>query len=192
MSDYILAYDFGTGATKAALIDCAGKFIAGSIYNYPLSAPSLGYAEQNPEDYWRATCAVTGNVLKESGISGRHIKAISFGTQGLGIIPVDKNGEVLYNNITWVDSRAGKQAKKINGLLGFETLSAGDVVPKLLWLKENKPEVYERTQYFLDCTGYLIFKSTGISAMEATNSGPYSFDLEMRVRKERIYDTAGI
>jgi xylulokinase len=192
MSDLLLAYDFGTGTAKAALIDYTGKFIAGSMYNYSLCASSLGYAEQNPGDYWRAACVVTGDVLKETGISGRRIRAISFGTQGMGIIPVDENGEALYNNITWVDSRAGEQAKKINRLLGVEALSAGDVVPKLLWLKENKPEVYARTKYFLDCTGYLVFKSTDIAAMEATNSGPYSFDSGMRTRKERTYDTAGI
>jgi xylulokinase len=192
MSEYIMAYDFGTSGAKAVLIDHTGSFIAGSIYDYSLYAPSLGFAEQNPEDYWRAACAVTGAILRETGVPGRSIKGISFGTQGMGIIPVDENGETLYNNITWVDSRAGTQAKRINERFGAEILSACDVVPKLLWLKENKPEVYERTGYFLDCTGYLIFKSTGVAAMELTNSGPYSFDAETRAQKERVYDVAGI
>lgn len=192
MADYLMAYDFGTSGTKAVLIDYEGNFIAASDCGYPLITPCFGYVEQDPDDYWEATCNVTRNVIKIAGIAKESVKGISFGTQGMGIIPVDKQGKVLYNNITWADSRAITQADKINSIIGEEAQNANDVVSKLLWLKENKPDIYKETKYFLDCTGYLVYKSTGIAAMELTNSGPYSLEPEWKAYKERLYSVAGI
>lgn len=192
MPDYIMAYDFGTSGTKAVLTDFEGNFIAADTCEYPLFSPQFGYAEQDPDDYWKATCAATRDVMRKACVAREAVKGISFGTQGMGIIPVDEEGNTLYNNITWVDSRAGKQAKKINSIMGADVQNANDVVSKLLWLKENKTEIYNKTKYFLDCTGYLVFKSTGIPVMELTNSGPYSFNPEKRAYKESIYSAAGI
>lgn len=192
MSEYIIAYDFGTSGTKAVLIDYYGNFIAASNCAYPLINPYLSYVEQDPDDYWEATCRVTQNVIKIAGVPKESIRGMTFGTQGMGIIPIDKQGKVLYNNITWADSRAIVQADRINKIIGEEAQNANDVVSKLLWLKENKPDIYRETKYFLDCTGYLVYKSTGIAAMELTNSGPYSLDPKWKEYKERLYSVAGI
>ncbi len=191
-SDYIMAFDFGTSGTKAVLVDFDMKFVAASVCGYPLFSPEKGYAEQSADDYWKATCQVARDVMEKAGVDKNAVKGISFGSQAMGIIPVDKNDNVIHNNITWVDSRAGKEAERINHIMGTEAQNSNDVVSKLLWLKENKSEIYNNTKYFLDCTGYLVFKSTGIPAMELTNSSPYSLNPQMQKYQERLYAAAGI
>jgi len=192
MSEYIMAFDFGTSGTKAVLVDSNMNFIAASECGYPLFSSQVGYAEQNPDDYWKATCTAARDVMEKACVQKEAVKGLSFGTQGMGIIPINNEGKTIYNNITWVDSRAGKQAEVINCILGVEAQNANDVVSKLLWLKENESEIYNNTRYFLDCTGYLVFKSTGIPVMELTNSGPYSLNPQMREYKESLYAAAGI
>lgn len=190
--NFIVAYDFGTSGVKAALVDFEGNFIAEYESGYPLLTPKPGFVEQNPKDYWKSVCNATKHVIKKAGIDKASVRGLSYGTQGMGIIPVDKDGNVLYNNITWVDTRASRQSIRINKILGEEAQNAADVVSKLLWLKENEPEVFAKTKYFLDCTGYLTYKSTGIMVMELTNSGPYSLDPQVIEKKERLYAAAGI
>ena len=76
---------------------------------------------------------------------------LSFSTQGLGIIPLGKDGTILYNNISWVDSRARAQADEINAKLGRHEFDAADVLPKYLWIKQNMPKLYEKTDVFTGC-----------------------------------------
>ncbi len=192
MKNYIMAYDFGTSGTKAALVDYDGSLLGTAVCDYPLLSFGKGYAEQDPNEYWRATCAATRRVLKTSGIIPGQVKGMIFSTQGMGIIPVDHEGKVLYNNITWVDSRAGDQAKAINSMMGKKAAGANDVIAKLLWIKENLLDLYENTEYFFDCTGYLTWRATGIAAMEMTDSGPYSSDPARQRQKEALYQAVGI
>lgn len=190
--NYIAAYDFGTSGVKAAIVDYEGNLIASSERGYPLLCPQHGYAEQDPEDYWKAVCGATRAAVEEAGISKENVLGLAFSTQGMGIIPVAADGTVLYNNITWVDSRAGDQANRINAMIGEEYLNANDVVPKLLWLRENEPEIYEKTAYFMDCTCFLNYKCTGEVYMELTRSSPYSLDAQELMHKQKMYSAAGV
>lgn len=159
---YIIAHDVGTSCNKAVLITVTGKIRCSASEPYPLYTPHPNWVEQNPEDYWNAIVKATRAVLEKSGVSPEDISGIVYTTQAMGIIPVDRTGKVLRPNITWVDGRAEKQAKKImkkiggskvfKSIVGIE-LMGKDVIPKLLWVKEEEPRVYEQTEYFLDVTG---------------------------------------
>lgn len=190
--DCILAYDLGTSGVKAALVDFDGNLLAHEGRAYPLITGANGFAEQNPDDYWQAACEATKAAIKKAGIARDDVVGMSFSTQGMGIIPIDKDGNVLHRNISWIDSRARKQADEINAAMGAEEFQATDVVPKYLWIKQNMPEIYEKTAYFLDCTGYLNFMSTGAICMDYSGKAPYHVDPATAARRRKQFAAAGI
>lgn len=185
--DYFLAYDVGTSSVKAILIDAEGKIYGNAIEEYPLFMPKPGWVEQEPLDYWNAVCKATKSIISKANIPTQQIKAMAFSTQAMGIIPVDENGNILHKNISWVDGRAEVQAKKAMGYFGGKSvfkliagveLTGKDVIPKLIWIKENLPEIYNKTHKFLDVNGYLKYKCTNKMVAEWSGACSYGFDVK--------------
>ncbi len=184
---YVIAFDMGTSSNKAVLVDFSGQIIAQTRADYDIHYPYPGWAEQNPEDYWTGVCTSSKELIKKAGIDKKDVKGIIFATQSMGIIPVDKEGNVLHPNISWVDGRAQKQADAIMNKLGgpkiFSIFSGTpimgkDVIAKLIWIKEERPDIYKRTQYFLDVNGYLKMKCTGQMVAELSGASAYGLDLK--------------
>lgn len=200
-TQYIIAHDTGTSSNKAVLIDTKGKIHCSASESYPIYTPHPNWVEQNPEDYWNAVVKTTRTVLEESGVRPEEIGGIVYTTQAMGIIPVDSRGTVLRPNITWVDGRAERQAKAImkrfagsrvfKSIVGIE-LMGKDVIPKLLWIKEEEPHIYKETEYFLDVNGYLKFKSTGRKVAEWSGACSYGFDLNKKDWLRFFFKAAGI
>ena len=115
---YILAHDMGTSSDKAVLVDYSGNIIATAVEPYPTYYPEPAWVEQDPEDYYQAVAKSSYAIVEKTGIDPKTIKGLVFSTQAQGVIPVDKAGKPLYNNITWVDGRAEKQAQKLMKKLG--------------------------------------------------------------------------
>lgn len=184
---YVISFDMGTSSNKAVLVDFSGKIVAQTRADYEMSYPYPGWAEQNPDDYWAGVCASSKELIKKTKIKKEDVKGIVFATQSMGIIPVDEDGGVLYPNISWVDGRAQKQAdsimKKFGGPKLFSLFSGTpimgkDVVAKLLWIKQERPDIYKRTKYFLDVNGYLKMKCTGNMVAELSGASSYGLDLK--------------
>ena len=173
---FVVAYDIGTSGVKVALITPEGKVIATATATYPLIVPQDGWAEQNPEAYWEGVCAVTQEVFSERELDPANAIGLAFGTQWKGIIPVDVEGRVLHNSIIWLDARAVDQAKRLNERFGEGTFAGNDYWPKLLWLRENRPEAYEKAEIIFEANSYLKWKTTGESAVDITNSFVRSYD----------------
>ena len=189
MEKYILSHDIGTSSDKAVLVDYKGHIVATVVEPYPTYYPYPAWAEQVPEDYWQAVAKTSRKIVEKTGIEPGQIKGVVFSTQAQGIIPVDKDGNVLYNNITWVDGRAEEQAQKIMNRLGGKklfTMVAGtpimgkDCIPKIIWLKEKKPEIYNNTFKILDVNGYLKYRCTGRMVTELSGAGGYGIDLKKK------------
>ena len=189
MSKFILSHDMGTSSDKAVLVDFEGNIVATSTAPYPTYYPAPAWVEQNPEDYWKAVALTSRTIVKENGIDPSDIKGIVFSTQAQGIIPVDTQGNVLYPNITWVDGRAQKQADSIMKKLGGKkvfTLLAGtpimgkDCIAKIVWLKEERPDIYKKTHLILDVNGYLKYKCTGKMVTELSGASSYGLDLKKK------------
>ena len=189
MGKYIIAHDMGTSSDKAVLVDFDGKIVAAKAVPYPTYYPSPAFVEQNPEEYWQGVCEASKALMEQTKVSPEEVKGVVFTTQAMGIIPVDDRGNVLYPNITWVDGRAQKQADSIMKKLGGKTIFkmvAGtpimgkDVVAKLIWLKEERPDVYNSTKYFLDVNGYLKFRCTGEMVAELSGASSYGLDLKKK------------
>ena len=184
---YIMAHDMGTSSDKAVLIDFKGNIVASKAVPYPTYYPAPAFVEQEPEEYWSAVCLASKTIMEETGIDPKDVEGVIFSTQAMGIIPVDKNGRVLHRNITWVDGRAEKQAqtlmkkvggKKIFTLVSGTPIMGKDVVSKIQWLKEERPDVYNNTKYFLDVNGYLKYKCTGEMVAELSGASSYGLDLK--------------
>lgn len=189
MGKYILSHDIGTSSDKAVLVDFHGEVIATSKEDYPTYYPNPAWIEQDPADYWKAVTKTSKTIIEKTGIEPSEIKGIVFSTQAQGIIPVDVHGSVLYNNITWVDGRAQKQADSIMKKLGGKSifsLFAGtkimgkDCIAKIIWLKEERPEIYDKTHLILDVNGYLKFKCTGRMVAELSGASSYGLDLKTK------------
>lgn len=188
----ILAYDIGTGSTKAALVNFEGVMYGTASYSYDIQTPSIGYVEQAPADYWNAIVETTRTLLAETSINADEIAAMVFTTQSMGIIPVDKSGVALHANITWVDGRAQAQADRLNRLIGSDIFNGKFAIPKLMWLKEKKPEIYERTYRFLGVNGYLCYLATGKMVAELSSATSYAVDMKSNDWKYEVFAAAGI
>ncbi len=197
---YYLAYDVGTSSVKAIMVDARGEIISSATAPYPLYMPQPGWVEQVPADYWKAICQVTNEIVKDACVAVKEIKAMAFSTQAMGIIPVNQSGEVLYNNISWVDGRAEEYAvkamKKFGGkrifkaIVGVE-ITGKDVIPKLLWLKDKEPSIWKETHKVLDVNGYLKYKCTGRMVAEWSGACSYAFNLKSKDWENLFFRVTG-
>ncbi len=167
---YIISHDVGTGGSKAVLVESTGRILGSAFEGYEVAYPRSNWAEQQPDDWWRAVTVSTRRLLAESDVRPAEILCMTFSTQMLGVVPVDAQGQPLRPGIIWLDARAGKQARQImRKILGPKVFAmivgaeatGKDVLPKLLWLKENEPQLFVETAKFLDVNSYLIYRSTG-------------------------------
>ena len=134
--------------------------------------PQPDWAEQRPEEWWQAVKDATHEVVSKSGIAPKDVKAISFSSHGMTAIPMDKDGNLLLEQVmTWMDARSTEEAKYILENIGMreryeKTGNSFDVAlypaSKLLWLKRNMPEIYHKAVKFLNPKEYLAYRMTGI------------------------------
>lgn len=169
MENQLLGIDIGTSACKVAVFDEEGNVLAQSNQSYPVYYPQSGWAEQNAEEWWTAICAGIRDVLSKEGVSAEQIKGIGVDGQSWSAIPVDKKGHVLHNTPIWMDTRARYICDRIKEEIGAERIFqvAGNdfqpsyVTPKLIWFKEEKPEIFDKAYKFLQSNSYVVMKLTG-------------------------------
>ncbi len=177
---YILVSDVGTSGTMTSLIDAEKGLILKSIVReYETIYPRVNWAEQDPLVWWRTICENTRDVMKASKISPNDVDALVFACQMMGLLPVTKEGEPLNNCMIWLDSRAAEVSKRffnvlstkfllthLPRILSFLKITAGgpgpkDTLTKIMWLKEKRRKIYDRSYKFLDCKDWFIYKTTG-------------------------------
>lgn len=176
---WFLGFDVGTSGTKGALVDVRGGLAATATVAYALSHPYPKWAEQDPEDWWQAVASCSRRMLADSGIDPAAAGAVCFAGQMLGLVPVDGGGRPTRPAISWLDSRAEREAARLVWRLGGPWVTrrlAGaaptgkDIVPKIAWLQRHEPEVFARTRAFCDVTGYLVARATGVIRMDLTGA----------------------
>ena len=177
MAQYILAHDLGTSGDKASLFTTEGDFVGSITVNYPTFYSNGNWAEQDPEDWWNAFCESNKKLLAD--VDASQVLGVIFSGHYPGCLPVDKDGKALYNSIIWQDMRAEKQAIELSEKtpdLDFGWRANGIVnsvctLPKVMWLRENKPEVYNNMYKVLICPNdYIIHKLTGKFVVEHSNA----------------------
>ena len=185
--DYLLTHDVSSTGCKAAIVTIDGHLVEAAHETYPTYYPKPRWAEQNPEDWWGAIVRSTERVMKASGVDPNQINGMAFSTMMTNIVVLDAQKKLLRPCIFWLDGRAGEEARYVMRRLGGEriftqligaTASGKDVIPKFLWLKRHEPEIYEKGAYFLDVSGYLLYRTTGEMAYEwsiASGLGLFNF-----------------
>jgi xylulokinase len=200
MPKYFLAHDVGTSNNKAVLVDVEGGVHGKCISGYDIKYPSPGWAEQDPDDWWRAITRSTKQLLEETGVAPSNILCVTYSTQMLGIVPMDDRGHHLRQAIIWLDNRAAEEAAWVmNKFLGPDVfaliagaiISGKDGIPKLVWLKKHEPEIYAKMKCFLDVNGYLKFRSTGRMVMDWSDASAFGLDLKKKTWMEGVFKYVG-
>ncbi|MEW6058935.1 MAG: FGGY-family carbohydrate kinase [Actinomycetota bacterium] len=187
--DLIVAHDVGTTGSKAVLVDTAGHVIGSSLRGYATHFPRPDWAEQDAEDWWEAVCATTRELLEATGTAPSRVSCMTFSSQLLGLVPMSSEGQVLRRPVIWLDNRARDQAKRVmrrfGGSRAFARLAGAalggkDGIPKLVWLKEQEPDVYHGMSCFVDVNGYLIQRATGRIVMEWTGASVFGLNMKRK------------
>ena len=174
MQPLLLGVDVGTTATKAVLIDSQGKLVAQGRAEYPTLHLQAGWVEQDANQWWVSFCKATSQALSE--VKGAKISGVVISSQAPTLLAVDNLGDPVRNALIWMDRRAQVQADKLaNQFPNISTLTGNRADPyyvaaKIMWLKENEPENYAKTKYFLQIPGYLNFKLTGKFSLDAAHA----------------------
>ena len=170
MADYLLGLDAGTTSVKAAVFDSKGSCLAIERQEYQLETPAAEQAELDAEVYWRAGVYAIKAAVESAGVRPYQVRAITISSQGETTIPVQANGTPLRRAIVWLDNRAQSQAQWLKSCFDpqhlYEITGVPDITPtwtacKILWIRQNEPEIFEKTYKFLLVKDYLVFRLTG-------------------------------
>ncbi|HIW81768.1 MAG TPA: xylulokinase [Candidatus Acetatifactor stercoripullorum] len=194
-----IGVDLGTSAVKLLLMDSDGKIQNIVSKEYPLYFPNPGWSEQRPEDWYDQTMEGIKELLQEADKS--KVAGISFGGQMHGLVILDKEDRVIRPAILWNDGRTGKETDYLNEVIGREKLSqytaniafAGFTAPKLLWVRKNEPDNFEKIEKIMLPKDYIAYRLTGIHCTDVSDaSGMLLFDVKNRRWSQEMCDICGI
>lgn len=197
----LLGIDIGTSGCKTTAFDFEGRVIATTANTYETHYPCSGWAEQDADDWWAAVRSGIRTIIREHAFNPRQIAAIGVAGQSWACLPVNDEGTPLHNAMIWLDRRAVEQAQRVKDRIGEDALvalsgnpvDAAYIVPKMLWLKENEPQVYERTYKFLQSNAYIVLKLTGIYSQDCSQCyGFHFFNISRGAWDEEIAGKMGL
>lgn len=198
---YLLGIDVGTSGTKTVLFDKNGATVASSTFEYPMYQPNIGWAEQDPEDWWTATCNTIKDVFSKSGVNPGDVKGVGISGQMHGIVLLDEEGKVLRRSIIWCDQRTERECTQITELIGRERLIqitanpalTGFSASKIMWVRNNEPEIFKKTKKILLPKDFIRYRLTGEYATEVSDaSGMQLMDIPKRTWSAEVLDKLGI
>lgn len=192
-----LGVDLGTSSVKVIIMNEEGQVICSVSKDYDVSYPKVGWAEQNPEDWWTATRDGIREIVKDSKIDAVSIKGIGFSGQMHGLVLLDKEGKVLRPAILWCDQRTQEECDYLNKEVGQEKISlytgnmalTGFTAPKLLWVKKHEEEIFHKIAHVLLPKDYIRYKLTGVFATDVSDaSGMLMLDVKNRKWSKKMLE----
>ncbi len=199
---YWMGIDVGTGGTRALLIDDKGKVRAGfTAPHEDMRMERPLWAEQRPENWWDAARKAIRGVLAEAAAGGKSVKGIGLSGQMHGLTLLDEANAVIRPALIWCDQRSQEQVDSVNSKIGRENILkytanpvlTGFTLPKLLWVRDNEPHLFERVRKVLLPKDFLRFKLTGEYATEVSDaSGTSMFDVVNRRWSHEMVDGLGL
>ncbi len=197
-----LGIDIGTSATKAVAIDERGTIVASASSEYPLHQPHAGWSEQEPADWWRATCACIAAILKAPGGSRERVEGIGLSGQMHGSVLLDAANQPVRRALLWNDQRTAAECKEIEASVGGRgklvemvgnAALTGFTLPKLLWVRKHEPEAWAKVRTVMLPKDYVALRLSGERASDVGDaSGTLLFDIEKRAWSSAACKAAGI
>ena len=197
--NYYIGLDLGTSGVKAVVFDSNGNVMDSHLEEYDIISPKPGYAEQNPNIWLSATIKVLAHIGMLDIASD--IKGIGLSGQMHGLVLLDKDDNVLRNSIIWCDNRTAKEAKEIEDTVGLDNLKriTGNIampaftLAKLLWVKNNEPDIYNRIDKVMLPKDYIAYKLTSkFNAEYSDASGMQVLDINSLEYSKELLDMFNI
>ena len=194
-----IGVDLGTSAVKLLLMEAGGHIRKIVSKEYPLSLPKPGWSEQNPEDWLKKTLEGLKELI--AGANPLEVGGIGIGGQMHGLVTLDKEDQPIRPAILWNDGRSVAETDYLNNTIGRERLSvytaniafAGFTAPKILWMKKNEPEAFQRVEKIMLPKDFLVYKLTGAFATDMSDaSGMLLLDVKNRRWSQEMLDICGI
>lgn len=186
----VLGIDVGTGGTRAVVVDERGTILASATEEHEsFSSPKIGWAEQSPDDWWRAARIAIRKAISQCGLKKEQIRSIGFSGQMHGAVMLDNKGSVVRPALIWCDVRTEKQCQDLRQKIGWERLIqltcnpplANFTLTKFLWTRDNEPENWNRVRSVMLPKDYVRFKLTGERATDVADaSGTLMLDVARR------------
>ncbi|MCL2772282.1 MAG: xylulokinase [Oscillospiraceae bacterium] len=199
--DYILGIDIGTSACKAAVFDKNGNVIISETGAYNIYYPKDGYVEQKPGEWWAVVCKSIKNIFASGKVSPEDIKAVGLDGQSWSAILIDKNGEVLFDNPIWMDTRASEICGEIRETVGEKNIfdlcgnpfAPTYTTPKIIWFKRNYPDIFKKTYKVMQSNSYIVYKLTGVLSQDLSQCyGLHFYDMRKQMWDKNMADAMGI
>ncbi|MGL5437637.1 MAG: xylulokinase [Lachnospiraceae bacterium] len=199
MADYLIAHDLGTSGDKATLFKADGQLVKSVTYVYDTNFFNSTWAEQDPEDWWKAVCENNKRLLV--GIDKKKVVGMAFSGQMMGCVVVDRNGKPLRPAIIWADQRSKVQEALLKSKIAEDDfyritghkISASYSIEKLMWIRDQEPEIFRHTYKMLQPKDYIIYRLTGEFVTDYSDaSGTNCLDLNHLVWSDRILDMVQI
>lgn len=197
----IIGLDLGTTGVKALVIDAKGKVLATHTEEYPLYQPSQGWSEQDPDEWWKAVVDVLNEIMSTDGVNREKIEGLALSGQMHGSVFLDEKGQVIRNPILWNDTRTTKQCREIEETIGGERLLElvgnpaleGFTAPKVLWLRENEPQNYQKLETLLLPKDYIVYRLTGRLVTEKSDAaGTILYDVQNQEWSDQVTSSLDI
>ncbi|MBZ0301460.1 MAG: xylulokinase [Anaerolineae bacterium] len=199
--NYVLAHDLGTTGTKASLFDRDGRMIDNAFSGYETVYAHTNWAEQNPEDWWKAVCLSTRKLLQATRVDPQEIACVAFSGQMMGCVPIDRAGKPLRNAIIWADQRSVEEDRwleeriskaEVYRITGHR-VGASTTLCKILWLREHDPDSYRAAAKFVQAKDAIVARLTGNLVTDRTDASSTNlYELDTANWSERILDAAGL
>ena len=200
---YLLGLDVGTSGTKALICDDTGQVLATATGEHQApTGDKPGWSEQDPRDWWRATCEASQAVVQQAGIDKNAVTGIGLSGQMHGSVFLGSDDTPLRPAILWNDQRTQKQCDEIEHTFGGakglinevgNPALTGFTAPKILWTRDNEPAVYEKIKHILLPKDYIRFRMTGEYATDVGDaSGTLLLDVEKRQWNKNVLHKLGI
>ena len=196
--DYFIGLDIGTSSVKGMLLS-ENAIVKTAEREYPVYYPKDGWSEQNPQDWYDGSISVIKELV--SDIDKNSVASVSFSGQMHGLVVLDENDNVIRPAILWNDSRSSRETEYLNNVIGKETLQqntgniafSGFTAPKVLWLKNNESENFQKTEKIMLPKDYVAYRLSGVFATDCSDAaGTLYFDTKNRRWSETMLSVLGI
>ena len=196
----LLGIDVGTGGSRAVAIDENGRIVASAtVEHVPFASPQTGWAEQDPNDWWKASAAAIRAVVSNDNVGSQQISAVGLSGQMHGSVLLNERDEVLRPALIWCDQRSALQCEQLTEKVGAAELIqltcnpalTGFTLPKMLWVRDNEPETWKQVRSVLLPKDYVRFKLTGDKATDVSDaSGMLLLDVANRKWSDAMLQAA--